>query len=497
MKSPRAGGPKWKNKQRSPIANTPVTPSGSPPFSPTNVTTGMENDTTPSSPVNSLGSLSSPVKTSSTGATYRTVVDMSGWVNKWQSRMPSSIRRFFRLSDSILYNQPQITSKPTWKLSISRANVRADYARNLIFLTCPVRNLRFSTATAAEAHRWLMALRAAALCNVNDFYTMGRTIGTGSFGTVREAVDKNTGAKRAIKIVHRTSNKTEREFVSREMSVLLTISHPNIVRTHDIFDERHRILVVMTFIPGGDLFDFIVKRGTLVERMAKHAVWQIITGIKYLHEHNIVHRDIKLENILVANDDPLQLQLTDFGFANYVNPATAKEGPVMNLNSMVGTGSYMAPEVIDGRGHGTPVDIFAAGVVMFRLLGGHMPFRAMSLQESYDLVQAEKADFASPQWQTISTPARVLCRSMLTAAPGKRPTAKQILEHEWFVDDQHFLQEAVTADETARKKQEKEMMKEQELYDKTYMEGGLNTDSSSNLSVASEGAIEKTTIREL
>ncbi|MEM1009926.1 MAG: PH domain-containing protein, partial [Myxococcota bacterium] len=98
--------------------------------------------------------------------------------------MPSSVRRFFRLSDSVLYNHAQLTSKPTWMLSVSRSTVRADYDRNLIVLSCPKRHLRFQLATGAETHRWLIALRTAAMCNVNDFYTLGRTIGTGSFGTV-------------------------------------------------------------------------------------------------------------------------------------------------------------------------------------------------------------------------------------------------------------------------------------------------------------------------
>lgn len=395
---------------------------------------------------------------------YRAPIDMSGWVLKFQSRLPTSVRRYLRLSDSTLYNQAQLTSKPTWQLSVSRAIVRADYDRKLITLTCPSRSLRFQLATASETHRWLEALRVAALCNITDFYTLGETIGTGSFGTVCSAVDKLTNVRRAVKIVHRTSNQKEREFVHREMSVLLTISHPNIVRTYDIFDERHRILVVMAFISGGDMFEYMIQKGQVDERTVKHAMWQVMQGVEYLHSRNIVHRDIKLENVLVAQKNPLWLQLTDFGFANFVDPAS--EGAGRDLNSLVGTGSYMAPEVIDGRGHGKPVDIFASGVLMFRLIAGHMPFRAISWRESYQLAMDERGDFTSGAWTATAKEARALCVWMLKANPDRRPTASEVLAHNWFAKDATFLTEAAMAESAARQKEEKELAKEQELADR-------------------------------
>lgn len=395
---------------------------------------------------------------------YRAPIDMSGWVLKFQSRLPTSVRRYFRLSNSTLYNQSQLTSKPTWQLSVSRAIVRADYDRKLITLTCSSRSLRFQLMTASETNRWLEALRVAAMCNITDFYTLGETIGTGSFGTVCSAVDKLTNIRRAVKIVHRTSNQKEREFVHREMSVLLTISHPNIVRTYDIFDERYRILVVMAFISGGDMFEYIIQRDQIGERNVKHAMWQVIQGIVYLHSRNIVHRDIKLENVLVAQRNPLWLQLTDFGFANFVDPAS--EGANRDLNSLVGTGSYMAPEVIDGTGHGKPVDIFASGVLMFRLIAGHMPFRAISWKESYQLAMDERADFTSGAWTAAAKEARALCSWMLKPNPDKRPTASEVLKHDWFARDAVFLTEAATAESAARQKEEKELVKEQDLADR-------------------------------
>lgn len=392
---------------------------------------------------------------------------MSGWVHKFQSRMPSCVRRYFRLSDSTLANHANLSARPTWKLSVSRATVRADYTRNLVIVTCSTRHhLRFQVQTTSEAHRWLVALRSAAVCNIDDFYTQGDTIGMGSFGTVRRAVDKLTGMERAVKIVHRSTNQKEREFVHREVSVLLTITHPHVVRTYDIFDERHRMLVVMAFVPCGDLFEYIAQQKSVAEGEVKLMMWQILRGVAYLHEHHIVHRDIKLENVLLASRQPLHLQLTDFGFANFVKPT--EEGKVPDLNSLVGTGSYMAPELVDGRGHGKPVDLFAAGVAMYRIVAGKMPFRAMGMREKYEMAVNERADLTTHAWMAMSKEARTVCKGMLMANPKARMTAAQVLAHEWFVEDREFMKEAQGVDTVVWAKQEKETQREQDMSDRQY-----------------------------
>lgn len=385
--------------------------------------------------------------------TYRTSVEMSGWVHKYQARIRNShVRRYFRLNNSILSNHPQLTGPATWDASVSKCIVRTVDAKYLVIMRLPDKEIRFQLATEAEMHRWAAAIRAASVCNVEDFYRLGEQLGFGSFGAVRLGYDIATGAKRAVKIVERTSNAKELEFVQREINVLLSISHPNIVRTYDIFDERDKIYLVMDYVQGGDFFDYMIKRGKLQEAQAKHVMWQMLQGINYLHANNIVHRDIKPENVLVVSTSPLTIQLTDFGFANFVDPASA--APATDMKSMVGTGCYMAPEVIDSRGHGKPVDIFATGVVMFRVLTGRLPFRGMTLQECYKQAMGEKADFNSKEWKGISQEARTLCRSMLSADPTQRPSTAEAIQHEWFEFDSQFMSEIERLSEKAIKKEQ-------------------------------------------
>lgn len=376
-------------------------------------------------------------------------MEMSGWVNKVKSRMPTKIRRYFRLTGSILYNHPSLTEPPTWQVSLSHSMVHFHQDRNLILLNLPNRLLRFSLNTTAEANRWYLAIRSAIVCNINDFYFLGRIIGDGSYASVREGRCLVTEAIRAVKTIHRSSNAKEREFVQREMTAILSISHHNIVRCYDVFDERHCIHVVMTFHPLGDMFNYIAGRPHFGRRHVKYAMWQIMQGIQYLHDNGIAHRDIKLENVLVASEEPLHVQLTDFGFANFITNEC--ETPGREFKSVVGTAYYMAPEVMEGTGHGLPVDIFAAGVLFYRLVSGRLPFRAMTSRESYKLAVEERADFGVKEWRSMPAEARGLCQSMLRAKAGARLSAGEVLDHAWFVKDSAFMEMAGRSDEISRK----------------------------------------------
>lgn len=365
---------------------------------------------------------------------------MSGWVLKYKAHFRTNhVKRYFRLNNSMLSNHPQLSGPATWQISVSKCIVKIVDHKNLVLVRLIDREIRFQLATNAEMVRWSTAIRSASVCNVRDFYKIAEQIGVGSYGAVNVAFDLATGEKRAVKMVKRTSNAKELEFVQREINVLLSINHPNIVHTYDIFDERDKIFVVMDFVSGGDLFDYISARGKLDEQECKRVMWQILQGICYLHDNHIVHRDIKPENVLVTNKNPLHLQLTDFGFANFIDPHST--APQTDMTSIVGTGCYMAPEVMDSRGHGRPVDIFAVGVLMFRVLSGRMPFRGMTLPDCYEQAVGEKADLNSREWRGVCKEAKMLCRSMLRADPALRPTGETALANEWFTSDQQFMTE--------------------------------------------------------
>jgi serine/threonine protein kinase len=375
--------------------------------------------------------------TATRNVNYRGPVEMSGWVLKYQSHVRSrTVKRYFKLTNSVLSNHPELTGPATWEVSLSKCVVRSEEDKCDVIVRLPDREIRFQTSTVELARRWCDAIRSGSQCNVEDFYKLGKELGAGAFGAVRLAYDLTTGEKRAVKMVKRSSNAKELEFVQREVNVLLSISHKNIVRTYDIFEERTHIYFVLEYVSGGDFFDYIVKRKYLKELPTKIIMHQILEGLAYLHANNIVHRDIKPENVLIASEDPIVVQLTDFGFANFIDPCSTEPGS--DMKSVVGTGCYMPPEVIDSRGHGKPVDLYATGVVLYRVLTGKLPFRGVTLQECYEQVMSGKIDFHCREWRDISNEGKEFCATLLAADPAARPTAQQSLSHPWFVADEEF-----------------------------------------------------------
>lgn len=369
--------------------------------------------------------------------TYRGPVEMSGWVMKFQSRLRSrQVRRYFKLKNEMLSNHPKLAGPSTWEVSISKCIVKVDEEPCIVTIRLIDHEIRFQVATVGQTRRWQEAIRSASQCNIEDFYRLGKELGSGSFGSVLLGFDLSSGEKRAVKIINRTSNAKELEFVQREINVLLSISHKNIVRTYDIFDERDKIFLVLEYVSGGDFFDYMAARTRLPELPAKVILYQILEGLQYLHENNIVHRDIKPENVLIKSENPIVVQLTDFGFANFLDPTSS--APQTDMKSMVGTGCYMSPEIIDARGHGKPVDLFATGVVLFRVLAGRLPFRGISLQECYDQAISGRADFNGREWRGISVEGKGLCAALLHPDPSRRPTSEQALNHPWFVNDEAF-----------------------------------------------------------
>jgi serine/threonine protein kinase len=265
---------------------------------------------------------------------YRGPVEMSGWVQKYQSRIRTrQVRRYFKLNNSQLSSHPNLTSPASWEVSVSKCIVKSNEQTCVVSVRLLDHEIRFQVATAEQTRCWHSAIRFGAECNIKDFYKIGKELGFGSFGAVRLAFDLNTGEKRAVKIVKRTSNAKELEFVQREINVLLSISHKHIVRTHNIFDERQKIFLVMDYIAGGDLFDYMAKRGKLAELSAKVIIWQMLKGLAYLHSKNIVHRDIKPENVLMTCDNPVSIQLTDFGLANFIDPSS--NAPATDMKSLM------------------------------------------------------------------------------------------------------------------------------------------------------------------
>ncbi|PXF44772.1 Serine/threonine-protein kinase DCLK3 [Gracilariopsis chorda] len=364
-------------------------------------------------------------------------LQVEGWLAKEGRSLRTRRNRYFTLNGSVLASHRVKTGPPSWHVSLTDALVEPGAQPREIRISLPTRALSFIAPTHHAFQTWIVSLRRASLpsTRVDDYYRIGRLLGEGMNGQVRLAHDKMTDEPVAIKMVPRLGRENETHFLAREVQIILSLSHPNIVRTIDVFVRTRRIHFVMEYLSGGELFDFIAQNTHFTETHAAAVMTDLLNALHYLHSRNIVHRDVKLENLLCANSTwPLNVKLADFGFANYLN---ASNHPT--LRSFVGTPYYIAPEMLRGDPHGCPVDVWAGGVVMYILLSGKFPFGGNNESEYYQRVLSKQAYFPSEEWGNVSEDAKNLVRGMLCKDPRKRLTVEQCLRHPWLARAQPVL----------------------------------------------------------
>lgn len=199
-------------------------------------------------------------------------------------------------------------------------------------------------------------------------YTLGNTLGTGTFGKVKIGEHQLTKHKVAVKILNRQKIRTLDVVgkIRREIQNLKLFRHPHIIKLYQVISTPTDIFMIMEYVSGGELFDYIVKNGKLQEHEARRFFQQIISGVDYCHRHMIVHRDLKPENLLL--DQNRHVKIADFGLSNMM-----LDGEF--LRTSCGSPNYAAPEVISGKLYAGPeVDIWSCGVILYALLCGTLPF---------------------------------------------------------------------------------------------------------------------------
>ena len=209
-----------------------------------------------------------------------------------------------------------------------------------------------------------------------DYYKIGKVIGKGAFGKVNLAIHRLTGKFVALKSINKTfmSDESSLKKVMQEYNILKRARHKNIVRLYESFETEQHIVYVMEVCGGGDLLTYVRRRRKLKEDLAKFVFRQLIQGISYVNSKRVLHRDIKLDNILLTSEG--DVKICDFGVSKLVQSATATQ------TEQCGTPAYIAPEVFKGRGYrGFQSDIWSAGVVLYAMLFGTVPFKATNMAE--------------------------------------------------------------------------------------------------------------------
>ena len=263
----------------------------------------------------------------------------------------------------------------------------------------------------------------------SDHYELKEVIGKGKFGVVNLGIHKKTQKQVAIKIINKDSIKTteDKELVKVEIDILKLCHHPNIVRLLDHLENLDYIFIVMEYIEGGTLGQYIKKHNfNFTEHQAANIIYQIAQGVKYLHSYGIVHRDLKPDNIMITQPNDLGvLKIMDFGLSKILS---SQEKMVDGF----GTLSYVAPEVLLRSPYNKEVDIWSLGVILYYILCGHLPFRGNKEIIIAEKIVNDELEFDEEYWEMRSQKVKDLIEKCLRKNPEERISINEFLNHPWF-----------------------------------------------------------------
>jgi protein kinase A len=255
-------------------------------------------------------------------------------------------------------------------------------------------------------------------------YDVLTTLGTGSFGRVRLAKEKKSGEYVAIKMLKKAEilRLKQVDHIISENTILSNIKHPFLIKMLGFAQDERFLYIVLEFVQGGELFTYLRNLGKLENNEAVFFAAQVVSMFEYLHSKNIVYRDLKPENLLIASDG--YLKLTDFGFAKYIEGRTY---------TLCGTPEYLAPEILLNKGHGKPVDWWCLGILTYEMLAGIDPFSDEDPMAIYQKILKGKVKFP----RTFDKNAKSLVKHLLVSDLTKRygnlkGGVNDIKTHRWF-----------------------------------------------------------------
>jgi serine/threonine protein kinase len=255
-------------------------------------------------------------------------------------------------------------------------------------------------------------------------FILGKSLGAGATGKVKLGFHKETGFKVAVKIINKeflSSRPSMRKKVEREIVVMKIVDHPNVLKLYDVYETSKYLFLILEYVEGGELFDYLVNKGSLEPAEALHFFQQIIRGLDFCHSHIICHRDLKPENLLFVESEK-SIKIADFGMASLMRQSTL-------LQTSCGSPHYASPEVVSGtKYNGMMADIWSCGVILYALLSGKLPFDDESIGKL--LAKVKRGIFSMPAF--LPKEAQDLIHKMITVDVSKRITMQGIKEHPWF-----------------------------------------------------------------
>ncbi|KAI8123481.1 Serine/threonine-protein kinase polo [Lucilia cuprina] len=256
----------------------------------------------------------------------------------------------------------------------------------------------------------------------NRTFKRMRFFGKGGFAKCYEIIDVVTNDVYAGKIVSKKlmMKHNQKEKMTQEITIHRSLNHANIVKFHGFFEDSANIYIVLELCKKRSMMELHKRRKTITEYECRYYIYQIIQGVKYLHDNRIIHRDLKLGNLFL--NDMLHVKIGDFGLATRIEYEGERK------KTLCGTPNYIAPEILTKKGHSYEVDIWSIGCVMYTLLVGQPPFETKTLKDTYSKIK--KCDYRVPSYLRKSAADMVI--AMLQSNPENRPTIGDLLHFEFL-----------------------------------------------------------------
>lgn len=273
--------------------------------------------------------------------------------------------------------------------------------------------------------------------DIKEIYEFEKKLGQGGFGVVYEATHIETQTKWAIKTFCRpAAGSSKVEMVDNEINLLKQMNHPHIIHLEAVYRSTTMIYLVTELCKGGDLRKLWQQKKFFTEDETRDIICSLADAVVYLHKRDTVHRDLKLENILVKNspdedDGKIDIKVADFG----LSVKTRGAGIENIMTHACGTLIYMAPEMMSGRGYTQWCDVWSIGVIMYMLLCGEPPFFSKTKGNLLKKIMNSEVKFTQPIWASVSDAAKNLLTCLLKVDPAYRMSANQLLENPWITGD--------------------------------------------------------------
>lgn len=276
-------------------------------------------------------------------------------------------------------------------------------------------------------------------------YEMGKILGHGASGKVYYCTHRQTGVAYACKVIIKDTKMNDAQSMSTEIEIMKRLRHRHVVAMYELFESPTTLWLILELVDGGDLRSFLnANRKTYTEEQAARHLKQILSGVHYLHSKGVVHRDLKLENILLKRtEDSYEVKIADFGLSalvrigedGYHTAKSSRRKLYTGLHEPWGTAEYEAPELLNGA-YGPQADIWAVGCMLYEMLSGSKAFARREDEKNFDKLYSRirkgEIDFRRSGWWSVTANAKDLITSLIQVDPSKRLTATEAMNHRWI-----------------------------------------------------------------